>query len=190
MEYDPTVAGDMISAYPELARYEEFSEPVEVAPEVLDQILRYTMLWLDEESPFYKERDLEYKSSQCMKYAGCKTEAKNCIAKYSQDYRRCLLRYMKLCNNYRFEEWLSLKLDFHENTAYLSASLSSTPDPEKAIERKIKIKTNRQADLERLLQIEDSLFKDDKTRKAVTKAANEAGLVGFAEKYAENFFEQ
>ena len=91
-----------------------------------------------------------------------------------------------------YEMWHSIfahSIAYHSDTLYLSASLD-VGNEEKQVAAKMKIKERLSGDRETLLQLESSLFKDKRTMKAVTQAANEASLEGYAEKHATNFFEE
>jgi len=189
MPFDPTVKGKMTEAYPEISVYPDFKVPESVQYTTLDELIRYCFLWLDEDSPFYKVKDLKEKSKFCIQHAGCGPEAINEIEKEGRDYRKVLLQAIKLTNNYLYDEWWSRKLAYHSDILYLSASLD-VGNEEKQVAAKIKIKEKISGDRETLLQLENSLFKDKRTMKAVTKAANEASLDGFAERYATNYFEE
>lgn len=189
MEYDPTVEGKMVDVYPELSVYEEFTIPNSVGYDTLDSLVRYCLLWLDEDSPFYRVKDLVEKTTVCIKHAKCGTEAIKEIESDGPDYRKVLLRVLRLSNNYLFDEWWSRKLAYHSDTLYLSAKLDPGNE-EKMVAAKIKIKASLTQDRETLLDLESSLFKDKKTKKAVTKAANEASLDGYAERFSVNFFEE
>lgn len=189
MLYDPTVGGNMTDVYEDLSVYPDLKVPTSVQYGTLDELVRYCLLWLDEGSPFYRVKDLVEKSKKCTQYAGCGPEAINEIEKEGQDYRKVLLQCIKLTNNYLFDEWWSRKLAYHSDVLYLSASLDAGNE-EKQVAAKIKIKEKISGDREVLLSLENSLFKDKKTIRAVTKAANEASMDGYAEKYATNFFEE
>jgi hypothetical protein len=189
MPFDPTVNGKMTEVYPEISVYPDFKVPDSVQYDTLDELVRYCFLWLDGDSPFYRVRDLKEKQKNCIQYAGCGPEAINEIEKEGRDFRKVLLQALKLTNNYLFDEWWSRKLAYHSDISYLSASFD-VGNEEKQVAAKMKIKEKISGDRETLLQLENSLFNDKRTMKAVTQAANEASLEGYAEKHATNFFEE
>jgi len=183
LEYNPTVSGLLIDKYPDLEKYVEFKGKLG------DKLLRFCILYFDEESPFYKNRDLDDRKNKCYEAAKADLEVRNEVEGNGSRFVQIALRWFKLHNTYVFEEWISRKMDFHENNSYLSMSLASFGDMEKAIQRKTEIKKNLETDRAALLNLENSLFKDEKSRQLLTKAVNEANLGSYAERNARNFFE-
>lgn len=188
LEYDPTIPGLLIEKYPNLAVYPEFTEAGDLGGKVLDRIIRYIILYCDHDSPFFKERDLDERHRKCVEAAKVDLTAENAIKSGHPIYKRALLRWFKLgVNGYVFENWISLKLDFHESSSYLSASLATASDPEAMVRQKTLIKKGRDEDMKALLDLEKQLFADPKVQKLVTQAANENSLIGWPEKMAEDY---
>lgn len=184
LEYDPSTKGPLVDRYPELSKYPEFSDSLG------DKLLRYCILYYDESSPFFKNKDLDDRRNRCYESVKADIELRNEVEAFGEKFRAVTLRWFKLHHSYLFEEWVSRKFDFHENNLYLSTPFHVFADVEKAIQRKELIKKNLENDRTALLGLENALFKDDKTKKMLTKAANESSLSGYAEKMARNFFEE
>lgn len=190
MIYNPTVGGRMIDHYEDLSIYPVFTSPVEVSMDVLDQMIRYAILWNEPDSPLYRIKDLKKKHKECLSIANCSLEAEKYISSWGRDYRNVVFQILKLSNDYLMQQWWSRKLDYHSNVSYLAASLGSSSDPEKEIALKLKIKGALDQDMKELMELESTLFPDKRSRRAMSKAAEEASLDGYAEKHATNFFEE
>lgn len=187
LEYDPSTKGPLAERYDDIGKYPEF------AGKHGDNLLRFAVLYFDENSPFYKNSDLEDKKNKCYEALKSDMETRKAVESMSKEYKAVALRWFKLHHSYTFEEWLSRKMDFHENSLYLSTnliSLTKEEDVSRAIQRKREIKANLEQDRSALLNLENTLFNNEKTKKLITKAANEASLSGFAEKFAVNFFDE
>jgi len=184
LEYDPSTKGFLIDRYPELSKYPNFSDNLG------DKLLRYCILFFDDNSPFAKNRDLDDKKNKCFEAAKSDMEVRNEVEKEGERYRGVIYDWFNLSHSYTFLEWWSRKKDYTSNVIYLSSNLASFADPEKAIQRKNDIKKNLESDRSSLLGLENALFKDEKTKKMLTRAASEASLSGVAEKYAVNFFDE
>lgn len=187
LEYDPSTKGPLVERYPDLAKYPEFSEGLG------DKLLRFCILYYDEASPFFKNRDIEDKKNKCYEAIKADMELKKEVEYMGNQFKLVALRWFKLHHSYTFEEWWSRKVDFHENSMYLTTSLTALLKPEdeaRVIQRKEGIKKNLGQDRDALLALENTLFSDEKIKKLITRAANEASLTGYAEKYAKNFFEE
>lgn len=184
LEYDPSTKGPLAERYQEIAKYIEF------CGKLGDNLLRFCILYFDENSPFYKNRDLDDKRNKCYEAVKSDMETRREVESMGREYKAVALRWFKLHHSYTFTSWWARKVDYSENILYLASPLSSFDDPEKALIQKKTIKANLAGDMAELLNLENSLFKDEKTRALLTKAANESSLSGFAERMAVNFFEE
>ena len=183
LKYNPLSTGRLTHRHEELSPYNEF------ATELGDALLRYCILSFDEDSPFFKNRDLDDKKKKVFGVLNLKADAKAEIESHGTKYREVAFRWFSLHHSYIFEEWLSRKSDWHENNAYLAMPLALAADQEKMVAHKAKIKSSLESDRQALLNLENTLFSDDKTKQLLIIAANEAKLPA-AEEYATNFFDE
>lgn len=187
LEYDPSTKGPLAERYDDVAKYSEF------CGKLGDNLLRFAILYFDENSPFYKNSDLEDKKNKCYEALKSDMETRKAVESMSKEYKAVALRWFKLHHSYTFELWWARKLDFHQNSQYLATDLSSLlkeEDVARAIQRKELIKKNMDSDMSALLGLENTLFNNEKTKKLITKAVNEASLSGYAEAYSVNFFDE
>lgn len=175
MRYDPFCKRPMADEYPELG-YEEFSD---------DGLLRFIILMLDEDSPHYRESDLERRMEKCFSALNLGPETEEKVRTESKEYQFALVRWFRLNFSYLFEDWMSRKLAYHEDSAYLRTSLSASHDPEKMIQRKELIKKGRAAEREELAAMEATLFKSRAIQNLVNLGVNQ--LDGYAEKMAHRY---
>jgi hypothetical protein len=193
IEYNPMVVdwGDkMWDKYPYL---QKFPLLCSVVPEVsdvhselvVDEILRYVILFVDEFSPFRKERDFDFRKQQIFEVIeDFSPAAKDNINKNGDTFQQIMYHYFVISNGVEFETWLSLKMALHEGNEYLRMPQNSSADPEKVMGVKKGIKQTISEDLKRLKEMEKSLFPDKLTKRIIAREQSEKSLSNYAEKYA------
>lgn len=188
MDYDPFVKKPMVEAYPELD-YPEFTIPSDPSSN-LDGFLRFVILFTSEDSPYYKETDLDRRKNKCTSALNLEFDTLKQIDDESHDYKMVMLRWFKINFSYLFEEWMSRKLAFHQDTLYLRTSpfdKKHGADAEKVMARQAMVKKNLPGDRDELLGLESRLFKNKLTQKLVNSAVN--SMEGYAEEWADKYDE-
>ena len=134
-----------------------------------------------------RKRDLVYKQKMCIKTLGLNdtddvslrvcAEINDCTDLYSS----MMLEYFKLSNKVEFENWFTLKLNYHELSQYLRAPAE---DIVAEAEKKAKVQKMLGPLKKEMITLEHKLFPSAETAKLMAEFATEDSLGGFVEQRA------
>lgn len=167
-----------------------------VSLELLDKLMIFVVLFLDDKSPFYEETDFDERKNSVMLYLKYTSGAKGKdldAYKLIKDYKSPVLEeltifYFKKLFNYDFERWFSLKVLFHNNTQYLRSDFqpNTNGDVRADAQSKMAIAKDIDALQSQLEELELKIFKDDKLKAKLLEKAMDDSYAGEVEKRAEN----
>lgn len=175
--------------YPELKYHEElrkgivFTEKDTIQEVVIidaEKAFTFCSLLVDPKSPFNDIRDFKIKAERCALYAGFPKTEKG-YSKEVQDVmdlknyqiQIIMLRYFMNTAEYEFEQWISLKMAYHQATMLLRRSTSKDIDDAiTEVEKKLKIQEKLEVLKGKILEMEAGIFDDERIKEALQKAAS------------------
>lgn len=151
-----------------------------------DSIIRFIVLFVDIQSPFYEERDFELRRDLCLRALGIKDDMViDAINSNNTFYTKALFEYFKAINNYKYSLWFAKRTSYHKNARILLVDLDTENDTEKRI--KVEIDVNKYLTIlnEELINLEHELFNDERIKAVVQEEATEKELSGYPERFAK-----
>jgi len=193
LEFDPTVLddGEMIwEKYPDLAnpifcKLSEEDFTLGYTYEDLSLLVSFVVLYIDEESPCYKETDMDRRIRFCTNTLKIEEDSMvyDQITNHTAKYSAILYEYFKWSNNIAFEGWFSLKSTMAGYYQYLRTPISNE-DADLEVDRRTKIQ-ERLVKLEKtLMEKEAKLFPSPRIQKQIARENLKESLTGYAEKHA------
>lgn len=156
----------------------------------VDMIIRYVVLLVDPESPYYEEKSYEMRCAKCKKALGI---TKGSIIEKEVDEEgplmgQIMFEFFKTVNDHLFETWFSMKMNLHQMNSYLrkppiadkNGSLASDINSRRQLSQMITELAYE------LIEMEFQLFPDSRLQKMINDKATDDGLGGYAEQFAEN----
>ena len=197
LEFNPIVLekGELIyERYDDLAlnpTYCELSEEdfaLGYTHELLSQLVSFVILYIDDQSPYYRELDIDKRINYCMKDLGIKKGSLvyEQVESHSPRFSDVLYEYFVWINNIPFESWLSLKTQIHHQYKYLRAPYSAGEDIDLEADRKSKVQ-ERLVRLETtLMEKQAKLFPNERIQRQISRENTKKSLTGYAERYAQH----
>jgi hypothetical protein len=155
-----------------------------------DMIVRFVVLLIDTESPYYEEKSYDIRVSKCKKALDI-VKASVVDKEIDEDgpfMTKVLFEFFKNINNHLYETWFSMKMNLHQMNNYLRRP----PAVDKNGSTASDINARRQLSqvitelAYELIEIEFQLFPDSRLQKMINDKATDDGLGGYAEQFAEN----
>jgi hypothetical protein len=180
--------------YPDLADNPSFCQLSEddhekgMTLQDLSLLVSFVILYIDADSPHYKEIDINRRVSGCMKPLKIKPGSLvfNEIESHSSRFSDIMYEYFVWENNIPFEGWLSLKTQIHHQYKYLRTPMTDIDDMDLEADRKSKVQ-ERLIKLERILMEKESkLFPSKRIQKQISRENIKKELTAYAEKYAQH----
>lgn len=190
MEHNPLSIGKkmMWEKYPFFAKRDSFCTPIEGETEdTLNNILRFVVATIDDQSPFFKEADFDYKERECFKLLGIKadTEAYKHITGESNWYQLLVTEYFANLDNMLFEQWYTAKVRFRQANAYLRTPTDIEGDVEKQEKTKEDLTAKMSQRRKDIQKLENELFPNKRLQEKITQYADNDKKTGFAEMFAQ-----
>jgi len=179
MKYDVKTSGLMLVEYPELQGvFEVVSE--ESGDEVLfDEVLRFTILFVDPESPAAEQKNFTNRFKWCYDHLDISDDARREIENRSDIFTECIFRYFVMISDIAYEQWFAMKMGFHNMTREMATNSIPMNERRMALTHMDQIAQ----DIERL---EDRLFPDENLKRIIAARAAANNLTGVAERYARD----
>ena len=152
----------------------------------LNDILRFIVLTIDSQSPFFRETDFEYKERECFKLLGIdkSSEAYEHITGESNWFQMLVTQYFAYLDKMLFEQWYTAKVRFRQANAYLR----TPPDLGGNVEIQEKTKEDITAKMsvrrKEIQKLENELFPTKRLQEKITQYADNEKQTGFAEMFA------
>lgn len=193
MEFNPfdCKSKPMWVRYPALSRRKLFTDVPDFAktdgwdsefqPDLadLDKMIKFTALFIEPvNNPLAEEKDFTFRRDTAMGLAGIKEEdAVSFLIKDSHPWAGAIItEYFKLVSNLDYEAWFSIKTLYHKRTAAIREGVD------------VQWKDLAIDDIKKkVVEYENRLFPDERTRKMVEEDATSSGVVRWAEKFARNY---
>lgn len=178
---DETGKKSMIDTYEVLKLRKVFRDGLDEEPMSfadLDNMTRFVVLFLDDESPYYREKDYDLRMQACIKHLGIGVSLTKKIQGRCQTFLSMVTEYLKLSNNPRFEAWLSIKMLYHSLTEQARSPMALD---EMSVNDRIKLASQLRVLAQEVLEADHLLFPDAKTAKYVSQTVTQ---VNYAEKFA------
>lgn len=171
----------MVDSYEVLKLREVFvsgipEEPMSFAD--LDNMTRFVVLFVDDESPYYREKDYDLRVLACINHLGIGVNLQKKIKGKCLTFLAMLTEYLKLSNNARFEAWLSIKMLYHSLTEQARSPVALA---DLNVNDRIKLASQLRSLAQEVLEADHLLFPDAKTAKLVAQNVTQ---VNYAEKFA------
>lgn len=187
LDFNPVVLGPtefIWDKYPRLKKRDAFFRIPEEMDDFnlhdLNDLLKFMVIFVDPDSPFWDERDFDYRASQCLKTLHLAPSARfyQEVSEKTGYWNFMLYEYFRFINTPLFEMWFSVKENFHiMNMKLRDATIKETD--------RLKLIQEIDVVLGKLTNLEYKLFPDEKTAKAVADIATEKSLGGYAEMFAQ-----
>lgn len=175
--------------YPELNYHEELRKGIffkdskterEIVIIDADKAFIFCALLVDPKSPFNEIRDFKIKAERCALYSnfpqselGYSKEVQDVMELKNYQIQIIMLRYFMNTAEYEFEQWISLKMAYHQATMLLRRSTSKEIDEAIVeVEKKLKIQEKLEVLKGKILEMEAGIFDDEKIKEALQKAAS------------------
>lgn len=178
--------------YPIFSRRPIFHNPFSEFPELplsLDEwhdVLRYIILFVDNESPYAYERDFDVRSNVCLDaIQPCTDLTIAFIQEKGVEFNKSLFQFFKIVNDHKYKLWWSKINSIREDYEYLSAGVKSESSTEKRLQVKALVEKSISERTTELIKIESELFNDSRMKRIVEEESEESELSGYAEKYAK-----
>lgn len=179
MRYDPKVRGLMSDTYPEFAKTKIFYASRDYQKEVLDDLIRVGIVYIDRDAPG-KNRVLTERLNVAIEYVNPVPDAKDLILKHDPLFLDTLYHLFWLYHDTEMELWLTHKMNYHNLTKEMRGGYLKTTD-------NLRLNKDIDAYLDNLLKIESRIFDDQFLKQLVNQREAEKQLSGFAEKFALKF---
>ncbi len=173
----------MTEVHPVLAARQIFlrgAEKCDLSLTELDKLCRFVVLFADEGSRFYREKDYAARVKGCMeelKISKTSLLGKEILEK-GDTFLEMLTEYFKIANNVRFEAWLSLKMEFHALTSMMRSKVSMD---DLAMGHRLKLAEQIEKISKQVAEWDHKLFPDANTARLVSQTVSKPN---YAEKYA------
>lgn len=147
IEFNPLALKDgqlIQQKYDYLKRRDVFTEPLtqredaeEVDPDdneqTLSDIIKFVVLFIDMESPYWGENDFDERITQCLKWAKIKksSRAYHHIINETIWYQEIMSKYFIYVASSDYEEWISRTISLRNLNAFLRSGINQD-DPEKS----------------------------------------------------------
>ena len=178
---DETGKKSMVDTYGVLKLRKVFCDGLDEEPMSfadLDNMTRFVVLFIDDESPYYREKDYDLRMQACFVHLKIGISLQKKIQNRCLTFLAMITEYLKLSNNPRFEAWLSIKMLFHSLTEQARSPVGLD---EMSINDRIKLTTQLRTLAQEVLEADHLLFPDAKTAKYVSQTVTQ---VNYAEKFA------
>lgn len=146
----------------------------------LDKLCRFVVLFADEGSKYYREKDYTVRVRICLQ--DLKLPAQSAVGKEilqkGDTFLEMLTEYFKIANNVRFEAWLSLKMEFHSLTSMMRSEVTMT---DVAVGNRLKLADQIHKISVQVAEMDHRLFPDANTARLVSETVSRPN---YAEKYA------
>jgi len=190
MEYNPLSIGKgmMWQKYPFFAKRDLFCTPIEDETEqTLNDMLKFVVLAIDSQSPFFKETDFEYKEKKCFEILHIKegSDAYKHIKGESDWFQSLVTQYFAHLDNMLFEQWYTAKVRFRQANAYLRTPTDILGDVEKQEKTKEDLTSKMSQRRKEIQKLENELFPNKRLQEKITQYADNEKLTGFAEMFAQ-----
>lgn len=190
MEYNPLSIGKkmMWEQYPFFSKRDIFCTPINgETAQTLNDILRFVVLTIDSQSPFFRETDFEYKEKECFKILGISnsSEAYRHITGESEWYQALVTQYFAHLDNMLFEQWYTAKVRFRQANAYLRTPTDISGDVEKQEKTKEDLTAKMSQRRKEIQKLENELFPNRRLQEKITQYADTEKQTGFAEMFAQ-----
>ena len=189
LEYNPLELSkdEMIwEKYPDLSMNPVFCEPShDLTFEELSHIVSFVILFVDVNSPVYKETDMERRTKVCidtLKISKASPAYKSIIT-HDERFSKVMYEYFRWVNNLPFQSWLSLKLTVTGLYKYLSTDLG-IEDVDLEADRRAKIQERLIGLEKKLLEKQSKLFPTKRIQDIINRENIKDQLTGYAEMYA------
>ena len=180
--------------YPDLAINPSFSQLSEedytigYTFEDLSQVVSFVILYVDQDSPFYKELDIDRRIKGCCKVLNIKRGSLvyEQIENHSPKFSDVMHQYFVWVNNIPFEGYISLKTTMHELYKYLRTPLSKIDGVDLEADRRSKVQ-QRLLDLKKeLMEVQSKLFPSKRIQNQIIRENTKKELTAYAERHARH----
>jgi hypothetical protein len=158
--------------------------------ECLSDMLKFIVLFIDKNSPFWNERNINYRTDVCLRYAEIKkgTRAYENITSGSDWYMSLILEYFIFVNDRMYEEWLSQVMS-HRTLCHYLRMPNLGDDPEKSVKAHADLQARLSSVSASISTLELQLFPNDKQIQATVASAaarkqENNSILGYAERFA------
>ena len=187
MRFDPFCGGTVLSSFPELASFQEFTEPDANSPvsteQEMDELIRYALFYCCRESPIAGMRDMSEKSKLAATLAGCGEAAALDIAINGGTVRRIILKVFFLDGGYELEEFWAKKILLNNIQAYITRGIDEGADISKQITYSKSV-----GDVKKdIAELEERLFSNNNAATEYVLKRSVEELKGFAERQAKQY---
>lgn len=185
MRFDPTSRGKskfIWQYYPELqtradlckvpADYVEVAGGKDRAEETLDDIVRFAIMFCGKEgNPMAREGDFDVRMKRCMEHLliGKKDPSYDLITSWNTWVVKIMATFMRMQNNDKYQRWVAVKMQHHQNLEYIMIPAQTSEDPEKMITVQEKIRAGLVRTEKDIQELENSLFPDEKVRDLINE---------------------
>lgn len=202
IEFNPLAVkdGELIqNKYDYLKRRDVFTEPLterddaeEVDPNdnkhTLSDIIKFVILFIDMDSPFWGENDFDERITQCLKWAEIKKtdRAYYHIMNETVWYQEIMAKYFAYVADSEFEEFVSRTMSLRNLNAFLRSGINSD-DPEKSTKAHSDLQKTIGGLRESLDKLQAKIFPKNRKlqKKIVQYTESKDNFQGHAEKRAK-----
>lgn len=155
----------------------------------IDLLVKFVVLLVDPESPYYDERNFDLRVDKCKRILDIDKESDVCkeIDSDGDMFVSILHEFFKRINNHVYETWFSMKMNLHQMNMYLRRP--PTPDRNGNVAQDINARRQLSQVIPELtfelVEMEMQLFPDDRLQRLISERSSDDGLGGPAEQYAE-----
>lgn len=192
IEHNPLLLKEnelMQSKYSFFTTRDTFYTPIEDADnKTLSDLLKFIVLFVSKQSPFWNEGDMDMRTEGCCKWANIKksSEAYKYISSNHEWYYAILMEYFKHINDPIYEQWLSERIGLKQLYDFMRQPIQM-----EKLEQAVKTKVDLMLKLDELRtsheKTEKVLFPNaHKIKEIIEKEeAKKDNKLGFAEIYAK-----
>lgn len=154
-------------------------------------LIKYVVLLIDPESPFADEKDLGIRMMKVMRVLQIGEHVRDHLYKeittFGDVVNKMIFQFFKRINSHLYETWFSMKTNIHHMNEYLRKPLIAGKDGTVAAD----INARRQLSatitelMYDLIELEYQIFPDQRLQKIISERADDDGLGGFAEEFAQ-----
>jgi hypothetical protein len=196
MEFNPFAPfGDtpMVEHYPRLEKVKAFSFIPEEYEELgwdkfnLSTFLKFIIVFIDDQSPLFEERNFEKRKAEARKIVGIKQDSLEYEELHSEGmmFRELIYEYFRLIHSIEYEQWFSYTMQIHAFNKYLRRPLTSNPDKLSAdVNSRNNLMKQIDTFTEKLQSLEAVIFNDDRLIKIINEKAVQNSIGGYAERFA------
>nr|MCH9659839.1 hypothetical protein [Bacteroidota bacterium] len=153
----------------------------------LDLLLRFTVIFIDTESPFFHTKKYEDRKSKALNQLNINEDSlvgKEILSSGSL-YREFIYQFFKFIHNAYYEQWFTLNMQIHNFNHYLRAPItidieSKDVNARRALAKEIPALTKQ------MMKLEASIFNDKRVLKQINEHITQNSIGSYPEKYAKN----